>query len=298
MRDALAAGTAVLIMACSPEAPQTIEWGNLRNLGPNINSPGKDEHATLTEDGTTMYFASIREGGHGNYDLYVSHLRHGDWTRAEPLPAPVNTPRDEYDPFVTLDGGRLFFASNRDNTGTYWNADIYVTQWNGSHWTEPTLYDSILVTPGKPDWGFSVTRDFQTLIFSSGREPANPGSVQIFQSRWIGDRWSPPHALPLPVNSGSWEATPFITPDGSTLYVNSGRGKPEHGDVDIWRFEWLCGSWSNARLMTGPFLSDAHDYDPWVSADGQKFYFTSTRDGGLGDADIYVVQRLEHRSEP
>ncbi|MGD2135983.1 MAG: hypothetical protein PVF27_07485 [Gemmatimonadales bacterium] len=266
-------------------------WGDLQNLGASINSPGKDEHATLTETGTTMYFASIREGGVGGYDLYVAQLEQDDWSPARPLPAPVNTPRDEYDPFVTLDGRRLFFASNRGNDGPYWDADIYVAEWDGAAWSEPEIYDSALVTPGEPDWGFTVTRDFEMLVFSSGRQPAEPGSVQIFESRWLGDRWSRPRALPAPVNSGTWEATPYLTPDGSTLYLNSGRGKPEDGDVDIWRFERRGGRWANAQLMTGPFLSDGHDYDPWLTADGRKFYFTSTRDGGLGRADIYVVER-------
>jgi len=34
--------------------------------------------------------------------------------------------------------------------------------------------------------------------------------------------------------------------------------------------------------MDGPFQSDKHDYDPYPSPDGSKFYFTSNREGGLG----------------
>jgi Tol biopolymer transport system component len=283
---------AVAIWACAARAPDDAEWGNLRNLGPDINSTGKDEHATLTGQGNTMYFASIREGGLGGYDLYVSHLEHGEWAPAELLPPPLNTAKDEYDPFITLDGKRLFFASSRDNSDAYVDADIYVSELIGGAWTEPMIYDSLLVTPGKPDWGFTATRDFRTLVFSSGRAPARARSAQIFQSRWLGAGWSIPEALPWPVNSGTWEATPFITPDGSFLYLNSARGKSDSGDVDIWRFEWRDGRWTNAHLMTGPFLSSADDYDPCLSADGERFYFTSTRPGGLGGADIYVVERL------
>ena len=59
----------ILLLAISSssisENPEEFEWGNLKNLGPNINSPGKDEHVTFTGDGKTMYFASIREGGMG-----------------------------------------------------------------------------------------------------------------------------------------------------------------------------------------------------------------------------------------
>lgn len=284
-----------LSFGCGPRNAEIFEWGNLQNLGSNINSSGKDEHATFTQDGETMYFASIREGGSGGYDLYVSHVVNGEWSKAKLLPFPINTEKAEFDPFVTLDGKKLFFASNKDSSDEYWDCDVYVTEWNGKKWSEPRIYDPLFVTPDKPDWGVTITENFKTLIFSSGREPAKPHSVQIFQSVRLGDRWSPPQALPEPVNSGGWEATPFLTPDGKILYLNSGRGEKDKKDVDIWRFDFVDGRWTNPRLMTGPFLSDKHDYDPCLSPDGKKFYFTSNRDGGFGDSDIYVVEKISKK---
>jgi rhodanese-related sulfurtransferase len=241
-----------------------------------------------------MYFASIREGGMGAYDLYVSRFENGEWCKAICLPAPINTKRDEFDPFVTLDGSKLFFASNRHNSDKYWNCDIFVSEWDGEKWGKPGIYDSTFVTPGKPDWGVAVPKDFQKFIFSSGREPAKPRLVQIFQSIWLGDKWSVPSPFPPPVNSGGWEATPYITPDGKTLFLNSGRGDKDKKDVDIWTFENVNGRWTHPRLMKGPFLSDKHDYDPCLSPDGKKFYFTSNREGGFGGCDIYVVEKIDY----
>jgi Tol biopolymer transport system component len=282
----------VFSLNCSTKIIGTYKWGNLRNLGPNINSSAKDEHATFPEHGKTMYFASNREGGIGGYDLYVSYFENGIWSKAQLLPSPINTEKDEYDPFITLDGKRLFFASNRNNEGAYWNCDIFVSEWQKEKWDEPRIYDSIFVTLDKPDWGITITEDFKTLIFSSGREPVKDQTVQIFQSMWLGDRWSYPEILSAPVNSGIWEATPFLTPDGKTLYLNSARGEEDKTDVDIWKFEFIDGEWSNPQLMDGPFFSDKHDYDPCVSPDGKKFYFTSDRDGGIGGPDIYVVEKI------
>ncbi len=269
-------------------------WSAAKNLGPHVNSGSKDEHATFTPDGQTMFFASTREGGFGAYDLYVTHLENGEWTKAELLPLPVNTQKDDFDPFITSDGEKLFFASNRDNSDKYWDCDIYVSSWSGKNWTEPELYDPVFVTPDKPDWGATVTRDFKTFIFSSGRDLSKPHSVQIFQADWLGNKWSPPQLLPFPVNAGEWEATPYITPDGNVLYLNSIRGGSDKKDVDIWRFELKGDKWTNPRLMGGPFLSSKHDYDPCLSPDGKRFYFTSDRDGGMGDADIYVAEKIRH----
>jgi transglutaminase-like putative cysteine protease len=280
-----------LSVGCGEEESEDFVWGNLKNLGSNINSTGKDEHVTFTKDGKTMYFASIR-GGKDNYDVYSSQYRNGQWTKAVCLPPPINTDRDEFDPFVTLDGKRLFFASNRDNPGPYWDCEIYITEWDGEIWTEPRIYDSTFVTAGKPDWGAAFPGDLTTFFFSSGRPPAKPQGVQMFQSKWQGDRWSRPEPMPDPVNTGGWEATPYITPDGQTLYLNSGRGRSDKKDVDIWKFERIDGKWTNAELIDGLFRSNKHDYDPCISLDGMKFYFTSNRDGGFGDADIWLVEKV------
>ena len=91
---------ALTILALAARKGEEVGWGNLKNLGPNINSPGKDEHPTFTPSGKTMYFASIREGGRGGYDLYLSEFKNGEWSKARLLPAPLNTPRDDFDPFL------------------------------------------------------------------------------------------------------------------------------------------------------------------------------------------------------
>lgn len=293
------AGTIVIIMLlafitlnCKSHGITDRQWGAAKNLGSHINSAAKDEHATFTPDGQTMVFASTREGGFGAYDLYVSHLKNGKWTKAELLPFPINTEKDDFDPFITLDGRQLFFASNRDNSDKYWDCDIYVSSRRGKKWAEPELYDPVFVTPDKPDWGVTITQDFKTFIFSSGRDLDKPHSVQIFQSNRLGNEWSMPYLLPFPVNTGEWEATPYIAPDGKVLYLNSIRGGPDKKDVDIWQFEFKDGKWTNPRLMDGPFLSNKHDYDPCLSPDGEKFYFTSDREGGLGDSDIYMVKKI------
>lgn len=93
-------------------------------------------------------------------------------------------------------------------------------------------------------------------IFLSGRKPCKPQSVQIFHSTWQRNKWSIPEILPEPVNSGVWETTPFITPDGKTPYLNSIRGEKNKNDVDIWKFELINGIWSNPQLMDGPFFSE------------------------------------------
>ena len=87
-----------------------------------------------------------------------------------------------------------------------------------------------------------------------------------------------------------------MTPEGNTLYLNSGRGRSDKHDVDIWKFNRIQGKWTHAELMGGPLRSNKHDYDPCISPGGQYFYVTSDRDGGLGDADIWVAERIPKKN--
>jgi Tol biopolymer transport system component len=47
-------------------------WSTPWNLGGNVNSSVNDLRASLSWDGTTLYFGSLRAGGEGMLDLYVT----------------------------------------------------------------------------------------------------------------------------------------------------------------------------------------------------------------------------------
>ena len=78
----------------------------------------------ISADGRTLVFCSLRPGGHGAGDLYVSRLRDGAWSAPENLGPPVNTAADEYHPTLTRDGV-LYFVRNdfRERVGDFYRID-------------------------------------------------------------------------------------------------------------------------------------------------------------------------------
>jgi hypothetical protein len=46
------------------------EWGEAANLGPTVNSSSKDCDPSVSANGSTLYFCSIRPGGFGSWDLW------------------------------------------------------------------------------------------------------------------------------------------------------------------------------------------------------------------------------------
>ena len=92
-------------------------YSALEKLTGDINSSSWETHCSLTPDGRTLYFVSDRPGGYGGRDIYrVIKLPNGEWSKAMPLPPPINTMYDEDAPFIHPAGRKLYFSSNGPNS--------------------------------------------------------------------------------------------------------------------------------------------------------------------------------------
>jgi Tol biopolymer transport system component len=81
-------------------------------LPPPVNSGASDTSPFISPDGRVLLFYSMRPGGKGNADLYVSHHRHGRWTDPQNLGSIVNSSEEEDNPVVSPEGRRFFFGRN------------------------------------------------------------------------------------------------------------------------------------------------------------------------------------------
>lgn len=170
---------------------QVFEWGPLEDLGPEVNTgEGWESQPSLSADGRTLYFATVRPGSQGT-DIYVSHRDDsGTWSQAEPLPAPINTPGDEKAPFMHSDSRTLYFAARPPQNeqgredlsaghrgiGGY---DIFFSKLgDDGRWGQPKNLGNPINTP-EDDHGLVVTADGRTAYFASGRFKG-PGGLDIY----------------------------------------------------------------------------------------------------------------------
>jgi outer membrane protein OmpA-like peptidoglycan-associated protein len=160
---------------------QTYEWSPLTNLGPEINTPdGWESQPSLSADGRTLYFATLRPGSKG-MDIYTSTRNDkGEWSMAQPLPAPINTEGDEKAPFMHSDSHTLYFAARppRDEQGKeefnkghqgIGGYDIFYSRLNADgSWTKPRNLGDPINTP-QDEHGLIVSADGRTAYFASSR---------------------------------------------------------------------------------------------------------------------------------
>lgn len=101
---------------------------NIRSLGPTVNSPFWDSQPSISPNGSALYFASNRPGGkaEGTSDIWMTMKdANGRWAPPVNLGETINTPGNEYSPFIAADGRTLYFAS--DGQSGHAGLDIYRT---------------------------------------------------------------------------------------------------------------------------------------------------------------------------
>jgi tetratricopeptide (TPR) repeat protein len=87
-------------------------YGKPEKLDAKINAGGDEIAASISSDGTTLFFASSRKGGLGGTDIYMcKKLGNNKWSEPKNAGSEINTPYDEDFPNISPDGKILYFSS-------------------------------------------------------------------------------------------------------------------------------------------------------------------------------------------
>ncbi|MEW9799165.1 hypothetical protein [Alteromonas sp. CYL-A6] len=99
------------------------------------------------------------------------------------------------------------------------------------------------------------------------------GDGIIRYSKLINGKWSPPVAFGKAINTGTWNAHPFIAPDESYIMWN-GRRDNGFGSSDIYiSFQLQDGSWGEAINLGDKVNTEAEEGGPRVTPDGKFLMF-------------------------
>lgn len=223
-------------------------------------------HASLTEDGNTMYFVSDMPGGYGGSDIYVVSKLPGtnNWGKPVNLGNKINTEANELFPFYDEKSGILFFASNGLNG--LGGLDVYLS------YKTPTGFD----TPqniGSPinstfdDFSFILSGSQKYGYFSSNR-PEGKGDDDIYKFIFTGEyKGKEPPPSTAEKKRTVLPETPAFKGFTYRIYVlNKETRKPIRAEVKIADLSLI----TNAEGMASHTYTHAIDYKVVASAVGYK----------------------------
>lgn len=257
------------------------------NMGPIINSRFPEYTPLITADESALYFTSRRFSNLGKErqddlpyeDIYISRRKwDGTWSVPQNVGSPINTVYHDATVCLSADGQKLWF---------YRDEGFYVAEFKGRKLDNYKMVGPPIETKAHEP-SASLSADGRTLYFARADGPF--GDYDLFQSqRQNNGKWSEPQRLPASINTPYDDNSPFIHPDGKTLFFAS-KGHNSMGGYDLFRTQRQPnGSWSPPQNLGWPLNSADDDLYLVVSASGRYAYFSSTRPGGQGSHDLYRI---------
>lgn len=283
-----------------------VDTANFRIRNASVLNSSEDDYAPfVTPNGQWLYFTTSRSG---KAKLYRSKWEMGEWGSPEavsnqgvntdvddgvlsvPLPSltqlyqlddeamkQLQVPtigimasgkRDKPDDAEIIDSDVYLFDISHD--GLTINNVRSITEVNTRRWeSQPTI---------APDGSF--------IIFSGDTSNGDDHKDLYMSERQSNGSFGPPRNMGPQINSDDREVSPFLAPDGRTLFFASDRSGG-YGGADFYMTQRnALGQWSKPKNLGALINSSANELF-FYGASRAYCMFVSDRDGGQGGFDLY-----------
>lgn len=255
------------------------------NAGPLVNTEHNEYLPYITADRSKLFFTSRRPGSTGSKkaedgllfeDIYMCYNKGGAWDAPQNL-ATLNT--EGHDACVGIsEDGQTMFVYKGTNGG-----DLYMSELKGKNYSKPEALPFNTI-------GFestaSLSPDGRTLYFVYAGTAIGNRDIYVC-SRTFSGAWSKPRKLEI--STPYDEDSPFIHPDGKTLYFSS-KGHSTMGGYDIFKCTKTATGWSIPENLGYPINTAGDEIYFVLAADGKVGFYSSDKEGGLGKQDIYSIR--------
>lgn len=273
----------------------------IENLGDSINTSFPEYSPVLSADEATLIYTTRRNTNVGGdrtpdgqfyEDVVVSYKdNNGKWSSPKSIGQFVNSSGHEGSINLTPDGQTLILYRDTES------GNVYYSNWDGKDWSAPSSFGSDINTKYWESHA-CLSADNNTLYFVSDR-PGGFGGRDIYRCvKLPNGAWSKATNVGPTVNTKYDEDGPFIHPDGVTLIFAS-NGHKSMGGFDIF-FTTIeeDKKFSEPFNMGYPINTPGDDVFFVTSPDGKRGYFSSAKEGGYGEKDIYTMFIPDAKEKP
>ncbi|NSW46323.1 MAG: PD40 domain-containing protein [Bacteroidales bacterium] len=210
----------------------------------------------------------------------------------------LNSPQDDYIPFITEDENFMVFTSARKYLSDYQQfiKGVYFSKKSNGIWSAATAASS-KINSDENEEVVGISKDGNTLLVHVDRL-SNPHDIFYSEKNKSGNYGELKDFGPN-INSKSSEMGASLTITGDTLYFASNR-PGGMGGFDIYMsVRRPDGTWSPATNLGEPINTADDENYPYITADGQYLYFSCNGRNSMGGYDIYKSKLADGKwSEP
>lgn len=277
----------------------------IRSLGSEVNSSEGEYAPVISSNGKKLFFARDCGVCAGGEEIFAASLTSsGIWSGVVKFGQPLLSGKNEIPLALSPDGNTLAIYGNyADSLGM---GDIFHIDRTSDSWTNLQHYPSPLNSEYF-DTNAMYAADGNAILFVSDR----PGGVgeyhpkgKLYHADYNGNTdiyvfFPDAHSGGRVINLGSTintpyaEYSPFLHPDGKTLYFSS-NGHPGLGGLDVFKSTRLkpdsWTEWSDPENLGKEINTTYNDWGYQFTATGDIGYFSvGNRPDGYGGSDIFSV---------
>jgi hypothetical protein len=259
----------------------------------SINSRYADFSPVYYEDGIVFVSSRIKRGmiqrhdtrnNFSFYDLYYSKLEDGNLTEPVYLDKKINKKLHEGPAVFYNDDKEIIFTSNNlSGSKDLKRLMLFSARKDGNlewNFIKPLPFNHPNFSCGHP----AISSDGKTLYFVSDM-PGGFGGTDLYKTKYINFVWTKPINLGPSINTSANELFPYLQGD-SLLYFSS-MGYAGLGGLDIYMTTIQGEEYNEVRNVGYPINSSQDDFGIVFSKDGKSGFFSSNRENGASDDDIY-----------
>ncbi|MBP7183934.1 MAG: PD40 domain-containing protein [Saprospiraceae bacterium] len=244
-----------------------------------INTSNPEYKTCINAEGDKIIFTRVING---QEDFYFAVKKDNHWTKAEPL-LEINTPYNEGAQSLSADGKTLAFTgcNYQPSLGS---CDIYISEFKNGKWSKPQNLGQPI---NSASWESqpSLNADGTVVYFCAERGGGIGGKDIWVSTKDKSGKWSKPTNLGAEINTPYDEQSPFIHPDGRTLYFVS-NGHPGMGDFDLYMSKKVNNKWTKPQNLGYPINTIYRENSITIALDGKTAYIDSDR------ADLLKLESL------
>lgn len=153
--------------------------------------------------------------------------------------------------------------------------------------------EGIISTAAASEFELAFSPSGTTVYFT---RRGSEGKQKIYETMFANGNWTPPQLAPF---STDRDESPFITPDGNTMFFGSERplpGRPNRGsfDMNVWKMRKTATGWSVPEPLPAPINEVQVASEEWPSSNSNflfsldgRHYFYCTMPRGTASINIY-----------
>ncbi len=273
-------------------------------LSDKVNSPYKDLKPLITPDANAMFFSRVNDpnnvGGQKDTEdiWYAEKDTNGEWKQATNIGAPLNTDGPNFiSSIIPHKNGYLLLLGNRyrkrkmtEGLSLAYKLDSGISSIKNINIENQENYS--------PYANYFMSQNQKAILMSVHRRESY-GKRDLYVSL-VNEQgiWKTPINLGEAINTSDEESSPFLAPDGRTLYFSS-KGHLGFGGSDVFVSHRLDDTWKNwsEPENLGPIINNENDQIFFqLEYDSKYAYYVN----GTGDyADIYRIELpVMHLPEP